>query len=278
MTVALAVVVGLLAGRLVWLLLRPTFALPLFRRDNYRHRPVITAAGVVVALVVAIVTGLRGVIESLGLGRADPPGLQQGVMTIALGFALLGVLDDLAGAPDSRGFRGHLTALARGSMTTGALKLLAGLAVGLAAARAVDTTGAVRLLVDGALLALAANLANLFDRAPGRTSKIALVIFVALAATTGAPDRLGPTALAIGAMGALFLEDLHERVMLGDAGANVVGGLLGFGVVATCSPLTRAITVAGLLVLNVASEWVSFSGVIDAVSPLRLLDRAGRRS
>ena len=39
----------------------------------------------------------------------------------------------------------------------------------------------------------------------------------------------------------------------------------------------RVVVLVALLVVNVASEWVSFSSVIDAVRPLRWLDRWGNR-
>ncbi|MFZ4669749.1 MAG: hypothetical protein ACOYML_10640, partial [Microthrixaceae bacterium] len=39
----------------------------------------------------------------------------------------------------------------------------------------------------------------------------------------------------------------------------------------------RWVLVGSLVALNVASEFVSFSRVIDAVAPLRWLDQLGRR-
>jgi UDP-N-acetylmuramyl pentapeptide phosphotransferase/UDP-N-acetylglucosamine-1-phosphate transferase len=66
--------------------------------------------------------------------------------------------------------------------------------------------------------------------------------------------------------------------MLGDAGANVLGGVLGLAVVLECSRTTRNIVLVVLIALNLASELVSFSRVIDRVPPLRWLDRLGRRA
>ncbi len=134
-----------------------------------------------------------------------------------------------------------------------------------------------RLLADAALVALAANLGNLFDRAPGRAIKVGMVSFLVLAvATTGAVALTG-VAVVVGAAAALFVDDMHERLMLGDAGANVLGGVLGCGVVLTCPPATRLAALLVVAFLNLASEVVSFSRVIDAVPPLRFLDHLGRR-
>jgi UDP-GlcNAc:undecaprenyl-phosphate/decaprenyl-phosphate GlcNAc-1-phosphate transferase len=194
----------------------------------------------------------------------------------ALGFGLLGLLDDLGGAGQSGGFAAHLKALAEGRLTTGAIKLFGGAAVAVVvvATREPDSIG--RVLADGALVALAANLGNLFDRAPGRTIKVTLVAFLVLVLAVGAQRELAGVALAVGAGAGLLTADLRERLMLGDAGANVLGAVLGLGVVLTCSPGVRTVVLVLVALLNVASEWVSFSRVIAAAPPLRAADRWGR--
>jgi hypothetical protein len=52
--------------------------------------------------------------------------------------------------------------------------------------------------------------------------------------------------------------------------------VLGLGAVLTCASNTRLIALAVVAGLNVLSELVSFSRLIDAVPPLRFLDRTGR--
>ena len=75
----------------------------------------------------------------------------------------------------------------------------------------------------GSLVALAANLGNLLDRAPGRAGKVSLIVFVVLAVTSRlAPELTGP-ALVAGAGAGMLWPDLRERCMLGDTGANVLG-------------------------------------------------------
>jgi UDP-N-acetylmuramyl pentapeptide phosphotransferase/UDP-N-acetylglucosamine-1-phosphate transferase len=71
-------------------------------------------------------------------------------------------------------------------------------------------------------------------------------------------------------------DDLGERLMLGDAGSNAIGAVLGVGAVLTLGPWSRVALAAVLAALNLAAEMVSFSRVIDRVAPLRLLDRLGR--
>ncbi len=66
-------------------------------------------------------------------------------------------------------------------------------------------------------------------------------------------------------------------MMLGDAGANPLGATLGLATVLAVSPMTRNWVLVVLLALNLVSERVSFSRVIERVPPLRVIDRAGRR-
>jgi hypothetical protein len=64
--------------------------------------------------------------------------------------------------------------------------------------------------------------------------------------------------------------------MLGDAGANAAGALAGF-LLAWRSPLwLLSVLAVVLLALNVTSERVSFSKVIERVAFLRWLDGLGR--
>jgi hypothetical protein len=80
----------------------------------------------------------------------------------------------------------------------------------------------------------------------------------------------------MGAAFALLPDDLSERLMLGDAGANVVGAILGLGVVLGRGQTTRITALVVLVVANIAAEIVSFSDIIERVPPLRWLDRLGQ--
>jgi UDP-N-acetylmuramyl pentapeptide phosphotransferase/UDP-N-acetylglucosamine-1-phosphate transferase len=285
-SVVVAIVVGYLGARLTWLVARPLFSLPALARQNYRGRTLPTAAGIVLPLAAVLVEGGRAVAGSFGVG--DGPGIgtvRALVLMAALGFGLLGLIDDLGGgggmpAADGRadrGFRGHVGALAQGRVTTGALKLFGGGVVALLVVAPVVGESPGRLLADGALVALCANLGNLLDRAPGRTVKVSVAAFAVLALAARRTEALSGTAVVVGAALGLLLDDLHERLMLGDAGSNVLGAVLGLAVVAACGTAARDIVLVGVAGLNVAGELVSFSRVIDAVPPLRALDRAGRR-
>jgi UDP-N-acetylmuramyl pentapeptide phosphotransferase/UDP-N-acetylglucosamine-1-phosphate transferase len=276
MAVVVAFVVGFLAARYVLVAGRELVEAPALARRNYRNRTVFTAAGTVIVIAVLIVEAGRSGLGAMGIG--PEPGDQPErtlVLFAAFGFGLLGLLDDVLGGED-RGFRGHLRALARGRLTSGMVKLLGGAGIALVLAGQEPFVTWQRLVSDAILIALAANLANLFDRAPGRVIKVSLLAYAPLLAVAGGSVTGVAVAPVMGAAVGLLPEDLKERVMLGDTGANVLGGVLGLVVVLECSRTARNVILPLVILLNLASEFVSFSRIIDAVPPLRAFDRLGR--
>lgn len=278
MTVLVGFLAGCAAGYGGWLMLRPTFAAEIFQRQNHRGLSVPTAVGLILPLAVLASETALALAEALDWEpNAVTDGPRAAVLILALGLGLLGLLDDLAGEGESGGFSGHLRALRHGRFTTGSLKLFGGAAVAIVAVQGPRSDSLGRVVLDAAVIALCANAANLFDRAPGRTVKVSLFAFLVLVAATGAPAELLAVAVVAGAAAGLLWPDLREQMMLGDVGANVLGGVIGLGVVIATAPTTRTIVLLGVLALNLASEAVSFSRVIDKVPPLRALDRAGRK-
>lgn len=261
-------------------------------RTNHRGEPVTLLEGPVYSAAAA--TGLL-------VAPALPPRVRTAGVLAALGAGAFGVYDDLYGNADRRGIRGHLTALARGEVTTGGVKLVGIGAVGVLGGALARRDGRT---LDKALAAViiagAANAVNLLDLRPGRAIKGAAiaagpgVLRRALAARSGGaargagpgtgsggPHRAAANTLAgagLGAALALLPEDLGESAMLGDAGANALGALLGtacaFGAPSTKDLAWRA---AAVTAVNLASERVSFTKVIAACPPLDALDTWGRR-
>ena len=278
----MSVVLGLVAGAVTVQFLRigaaRMLAAPSLSRPNYRDHQLATGAGVLIVLAVLVIEAGRAILGSLGVG--DAPGLsiqRSEVLFAAFGFGLLGLLDDLLGDGSARGFRGHLRALVHGEITTGFLKLFGGAGIAVVLVATPGFATGRRLLVDAVLIALAANLGNLLDRAPGRTIKAAIVAYIPLAFVLGTGAVGIAIAPVMGAAIGLLPDDLGERLMLGDAGANVIGAVLGLGVVLGRGEVTRTTALVALVVANVAAELVSFSSIIDRVKPLRALDRLGQR-
>ena len=247
-----------------------------------------------------------GSVAVSALGPGLPSRVRAALAVAGTGAAAFGGYDDLAGSGSRRGFRGHLGALAKGEVTTGAVKLGGIGATGLVSA-ALLGGGPADIAVNAGLVAGGANLLNLFDLRPGRALKVALASGMLLAAARPGPARSGPArsgaavgpgaaagpgaalepgsrpgglltvAAPLGAAIALLPEDLGERAMLGDAGANALGALLGVAAAASLSRPARLALLAAITGLTAASEVVSFTAVIERTPALRWLDMLGRR-
>lgn len=269
---------GVLAALLLERASAPVLSAPALRRTNYRGHELATSGGLVIVLAVLVVEAVRTALAEFGLGEELSDSLLRSVVLFAcFAFAFLGLIDDLLGTEDDRGFRGHLQALAQGRLTTGAMKLFGGGVVAIVLAAAPGEVSGRRLLADAALVALAANLGNLLDRAPGRTIKVGLLVYLPIALAAGTSPVGLALAPVVGAAAGLLPADLGERLMLGDTGANLLGAVLGLAVVLETSRPVRTAVLIALVVLNAASERISFTRVIDATPGLRHLDRLGRR-
>jgi UDP-GlcNAc:undecaprenyl-phosphate GlcNAc-1-phosphate transferase len=187
-------------------------------------------------------------------------------------MALAGTWDDLRGAERARGFGGHTRALVRGRITGGAVKIVAGALAGLIAGALVSTGRGV--LEVALLVALTANLINLLDRAPGRAGKGSLAIAVPLF-VFGSPTWVVASSGLLGGLLACLPKDLKARAMLGDAGANPLGAVLGLGLGVSLPEPARFAALGLLAAANLASERWSFSETIDKNGLLRALDRWG---
>ena len=278
----MSVVLGLVVGAITVQFLRVgaagTLAAPALQRPNYRDHRLPTGGGILIVLAVLVIEAGRAAFGALGVGDTVDLTIQRSEVLFAVfGFGLLGLIDDLIGDDRRTGFRGHVSALLHGEITTGFLKLFGGAGVAMVLVATPGFATGRRLLVDAVLIALAANLANLLDRAPGRTIKAAMIAYVPLAILLGT----GPVGVAIApVMGAAFSllgDDLRERLMLGDTGANVIGATLGLGVVLGRGEASRWTALGVLVATNLAAEVWSFTTIIDRVPPLRWIDRLGQR-
>jgi len=251
-------------------------------RTNHRGEPVTLLEGPAAALA-----GATAAAAAPGI----PARSRAALVAAATGAAAFGGYDDIAGSGDRRGFRGHLGALAHGEVTTGAVKIGGIGATGVAAA-ALNGGPAVDVVLNAALIAGSANLLNLFDLRPGRALKVALVAGIPLgigslvrppgnrpagSRRSAVPAGAAGAAAVIGAGAALLPADLGEQAMLGDAGANALGALLGTAAAAGLSRRARIAMLAGITGLTAASEVVSFTKVIQRTPPLHWLDMLGRR-
>jgi glucosyl-3-phosphoglycerate synthase len=163
--------------------------------------------------------------------------------------AALGLADDLWSGPE-RGFLAHL----RSGRTTGVLKLFGIPVVGLLATRR----------FSGALLVgLAANALNQLDTRPGRALKAYLAAAVPLDAPVGVAVLLLPY-------------DLREMAMLGDAGSNALGAMLGLNSVKRFTGRGQWVAIGALAGLTLLGERRSIGDWIERTPVVSWLDSLGR--
>jgi len=266
--------------------------------ENYRGRRVVVALGLV-WIVWALALMSLSLVDSLYADFLSADGmpffsefyLETLPFLLVVGAMAFGMIDDFLGSAAEKGFTGHLRALAHGRVTTGALKLF-GVAILTALTMAPDfmaedlSTWAIVGLwaLETLAIGLTANLINLMDLRPGRALKVysALVLAscVAVGVTTAWSVVPFVALVCLGPVVAVWGFDVGERGMLGDAGANAAGVLAGWVIVNALVDQwwVLAVYTAVALALNIASERVSFSAVIENVPTLRWLDGLGRET
>ncbi len=280
--VLLGLVAGWALGRWAAPQLLAALAATNLSRVNYRRRTLVAGLGLVLPLGLLAWAGLLALLGTLIpslFGRFDFADVGGGVAVLAAAaaFCLLGLVDDLVEDQGSRGFRGHLTALARGRLSGGAVKLLGGVLAALVIAPLAGPFGRpwYLTLLAAIVIASSANLANLLDLRPGRCLKVFLPLWVV--GWAAAPHLAPWSAGLAGAAVAVLPLDLRERGMLGDSGANALGAVVGVLLAAGPAWLLWLAAVV-LLALQALSERVSFTRVIEGNRILRAADQFGRRT
>lgn len=262
--------IGAFAARTVLAWIRRDPRAGELERINFRGRTVTLAGGPALAAgaTIGAAYGARGAAVAAA------------AVTAGAASGAVGLYDDLVGnRPEqkAKGFTGHLGALREGRVTSGLVKIAgvgtAALAASALLSRERPGRGIVDVLLGAGVIAGTANLLNLLDLRPGRALKAGALIGAPLALGRGG----GVAAGTLGAGAAMIKPDLNEEIMLGDAGANALGALLGVALAARTGPAGRAVAVTVLAALTAASERVSFTKIISDTPWLRTLDELGRR-
>ena len=273
--------IAAVAALLAWGRLGSALTIPSLQKENYRGALIFAVSGIfVVALEVIIVVNLYwGFRPSLHGSHVVA------VLVLVITFGLLGWVDDTRGGNSVGGFKGHLrSVVSERVVSTGLVKLVGGVLVSLAAVLIADISdGLVEMTRCAAIVALSANLLNLFDRAPARSSKISFLWFIILLVSvliwgdSYSAVHLVWAAGVVGASVGLMPAELIERHMQGDTGVNATGALLGFSTVLVSASTVQWVVLVVLAGFNLASEQTSFSQVIADNALLSRVDRAGTR-
>lgn len=236
-------------------------------RTNYSGKEVLTGGGLFL-----LFPCLLGVVPFLFTGSYSSC-LFYLMMVFSLTFC--GMLDDILGDSTSKGLAGHAGIFLKGGISTGAIKALTGGMIGLLLAWS-RYQGPLLFLLDTVCFALCVNLVNLLDLRPGRASKGFMFLLLSMIIVAHFKE-IWAVLPAVTALSLYISGEMKETYMLGDTGANPLGGILGlYGVIAL--PMNpKAILVLFLISVHLLAEFQSLSKWIEAVPMLKKIDMLGRK-
>lgn len=189
-------------------------------------------------------------------------------------LALVGFIDDVVGDATIKGIKGHVSELINGRISTGGIKLIMGVSVGLLISSYYHKS-LIAWAIYGMLFSLWVNFINLMDLRPGRAIKAFLLASIVLM-IFGGFSNIWMFIPLMAALPFYIKGEMEERYMLGDAGSNLLGGIAGLYAVETVSLIPAAAMAAVLLLIHAISEYYSLSRFIESIPPLRFIDELGR--
>lgn len=231
---------------------------------NYRKQMIPASVGIVFMLTLL----LMSLILSIGLYTQWSQIIVAGVV----GFGILGIIDDLVGDKEFQGFRGHIYALLRGQVTTGMIKAIGGGLLSIYISFLLfEEIGDI--ILHSLLIGCATNLMNLLDVRPGRACKgfVFLIILGSLSVDQIYVRILGYVSII---MVLVYVEgDLKGEYMMGDIGANILGFIVGVSFASMENIYFKVIMLFIFAALNLISEKISFSEIIDNNKILYQIDQ-----
>lgn len=195
-------------------------------------------------------------------------------LTVILG--IVGFIDDRFGNKQIKGIKGHLSYLMKSKkMSTGFAKLVLITMVGFSVSTVLYEQ-LLTIIVCTITFAIWTNIVNLLDVRPGRAIKgfwLVTTITFSMHFFEIAYLEWGLVILSI----PLFIVDINEWGMLGDSGSNILGGLIGFWIIAFSSNVELYIYLLIGSALTIYAEKKSFSKWIEKYPIIRRIDHWGRR-
>lgn len=190
------------------------------------------------------------------------------------GFGILGLIDDLFGTREAGGFAGHIGLLRQGRVSTGLIKAAGGGLVALGLGLYLSGFRLSEGLVNGLVISLAANFLNLLDLRPGRAVScfwVGLVIVV-FSTIKSLPVRLELIPILVPA-GVLTALDRSALVMMGDAGSNALGAVLGITMAYGAALPGKIGFLLFVIAVHLYSEKHSISKLIESNEVLLRIDK-----
>ena len=198
------------------------------------------------------------------------------LLILILTMSFVGIIDDLLGNKQNQGLVGHFKVLlTEFKLTTGSLKAVFSSIV-VFSVSLYWSTGLWAGILNGLIFLLSANFINLLDVRPGRALKIVIIIISLIIVSHAKLINYGLLVL-ITVVRALPV-DLAGQGMMGDVGANVLGVVVGFLVVAGFSEIIKLVYLISLMAIHLYTEVRSLSNLIKNNKILCQLDQLGRKN
>lgn len=241
--------------------------------NNYRGMTIPVGMGIIIPIAFLLFFPFKPYFLSTGTGQQT----YTAYLLVSLVLGMTGFIDDHFGDKGVKGIKGHIKKLVIDyKVSTGILKVIVALALGFyISSWYLDRHFEVAM---GTLaFAVWVNVLNLLDVRPGRAIKgfwsAAFPLLLMHGGSTGSPEIF---LLAITLV--LFDTDRKERGMLGDAGANALGGIIGTWIVQWATSLEMALYISFGLLITLYSERYSISRWIEMHPLAKRLDQWGRKA
>ena len=268
------------------------FMIPLFKsmlvngnviRPNYKNEMIPVGMGIVFLPMIIINSIILGFVTLNNIWFVSSSNYNLNIVWLlclalyifsmmAMFFA--GALDDLIGNRNVSGLKGHFKSLFKGELTTGGFKALFGGFVGLVVSVCISSS-IVDIIVNTLIIALSANLMNLFDLRPGRAIKVYLVIIIPIYITLTGYTKVFPLLILPNVL-AYFNIDLKARGMMGDTGSNVLGISIGVLMALGYGIKVRLAWLVFLILMHLITEKFSLTKIIEKNRVLKFIDNLGR--
>ncbi|NLS45090.1 MAG: hypothetical protein GX969_05060 [Firmicutes bacterium] len=199
-------------------------------------------------------------------------------LLLVSGSSFAGLIDDAYGLNSHKGLIGHFKAsMSKRMPTTGVVKaMIIWIITLISLYLSVKGRPVLFLLFDTALVGLFANFMNLLDVRPARSAKVFFIILISFFVY----DYKSFVGLVPAALTGTILAGLNDELsgvsMMGDAGANLLGAVLGFWVAVSFPVPTKILALLFLIGIHIYTERYSISDIFDTNPILHFLDQLGR--
>ncbi len=237
---------------------------------NYRKQPIPIGMGLVFILVQSFVILIFALYEN-----TNDTFVFSYIISILM-IGLIGIIDDIIGEKEVKGFKGHITSLLKLKLTTGGLKLIIGGAAALIVSLIISINF-IELIVNILIIGLFTNLINLFDLRPGRACKVFILLSIILIISAKLRGYNYIISSLLGIILVYLPYDLRVKSMMGDAGSNVLGMTLGVFCAGTQPFSIKVLYLVVLVTIHIITEFYSLTEIIDNNKILCYIDKLGRQ-